>query len=236
MTQTNQGQRAERVLDAAADLVLRWGYKRVTIEDVAKHAGIGKGTVYLHFRNRAALFTSVLARDSLAMTDQMLDRMRQDPSLILPAEQCALVYREVMRRPLLRALFSRDIDVLGDLMNDASVDPLRDVKISVLDELLGVLRQHGLVRADVDIPAQRYLIMAIQSGFYLNPPFLAQEQQQSDDAAADLLAYSLRAAVHASGSPDPDVLAALAPKVIACYDQLRAVLWESVYGGQRQGE
>ena len=40
-----QHERGERILDAAADLVLRWGYKRVTIEDVAKQAGIGKGTV-----------------------------------------------------------------------------------------------------------------------------------------------------------------------------------------------
>ena len=42
-------ERAGRILDAAAELLLRWGYKRVSIEEIARHAGIGKGTVYLHF-------------------------------------------------------------------------------------------------------------------------------------------------------------------------------------------
>jgi AcrR family transcriptional regulator len=37
--------RLERVLDAAADLLVRLGYRRVTIEEVARRAGIGKGTV-----------------------------------------------------------------------------------------------------------------------------------------------------------------------------------------------
>ena len=59
------GGRLDRVLDAAADLLVRWGYQRVTIDDVARHAGIGKGTVYLHFRTKEALFLTVLLRLSL---------------------------------------------------------------------------------------------------------------------------------------------------------------------------
>jgi AcrR family transcriptional regulator len=34
-------ERAERILDAAAELMLRRDYKRVTIEDIAKQAGVG---------------------------------------------------------------------------------------------------------------------------------------------------------------------------------------------------
>jgi AcrR family transcriptional regulator len=57
-----RGGGTKRVLDAAADLLVRWGYHRVTVEDVARHAGIGKGTVYLHFRTKEALFLTVLLR------------------------------------------------------------------------------------------------------------------------------------------------------------------------------
>src|SRR5882724_8261964 len=103
-------ERAERILDAAAELVLRWGYKRVTIEEVAKLAGIGKGTVYLHFKTRAALFVAVLVRDSLDLFDSMIDAMRRDAAQLLPHRQVRLAFTEVMRRPLLRAMFSRDVD------------------------------------------------------------------------------------------------------------------------------
>ena len=59
--------RVERVLDSATELLVRWGYQRVTIEDVAKHAGIGKGTVYLHFRTKDALFLTVLLQQLLGI-------------------------------------------------------------------------------------------------------------------------------------------------------------------------
>ncbi|HEY0932927.1 MAG TPA: TetR family transcriptional regulator, partial [Trebonia sp.] len=37
--------RESRILDAAGDLLLAFGYRKVTIEDVARRAEIGKGTV-----------------------------------------------------------------------------------------------------------------------------------------------------------------------------------------------
>src|SRR5712691_2146713 len=31
-------ERAERILDAAAELILRWGYRKTTIDDIVKHS------------------------------------------------------------------------------------------------------------------------------------------------------------------------------------------------------
>ena len=39
----------EIILDAADRLLARYGYK--TMEDLAQEVGIGKGTIYLHFRS-----------------------------------------------------------------------------------------------------------------------------------------------------------------------------------------
>lgn len=107
---------------------MRWGYKRVTVEEVAKHAGVGKGTVYLHFATRVLLFMCVLMRDSLELVDELAEAIRLDPAAMLPAEEPRLTYLEVMRRPLLRAMFGRDIDVLGDLAHETAAEPLRALK------------------------------------------------------------------------------------------------------------
>ncbi|SDR24869.1 transcriptional regulator, TetR family [Rhizobiales bacterium GAS113] len=52
----------DRILDAAQNLFLRYGVKRTSIEDVAQEAGIAKGTVYLSFESKAALFAAIADR------------------------------------------------------------------------------------------------------------------------------------------------------------------------------
>jgi AcrR family transcriptional regulator len=226
-------ERGERILDAAAELVLRWGYKRVTIEDVAKQAGIGKGTVYLHFRNRTELFLSVLVRESAAMTADMVAALERDPMMMLPAEQAQMVYVGVLKRPLLRAMFVRDVELLGDLATDPAMAPLRRVKIDLFGDMFHVLREHGLVRTDLPLESQRLLLSAVQTGFYLARPMLGPFADTHDDeAAAELLAHTIREALHAPGPPDPEVLRALAPKMTAMLAEFHSALAATVHGHQ----
>ena len=37
------------ILDAVDVLLARYGYRKMTMDDVARQVGIGKGTIYLHF-------------------------------------------------------------------------------------------------------------------------------------------------------------------------------------------
>ncbi len=53
-------ERADRILDAAAELILRWGYRKTTIDDIAKQAGVAKGTIYLHWKTREDLFMALI--------------------------------------------------------------------------------------------------------------------------------------------------------------------------------
>ena len=52
----------DRILDAAQSLFVRYGVKRTSIDDVAREAGIAKGTVYLSFESKAALFAAIADR------------------------------------------------------------------------------------------------------------------------------------------------------------------------------
>ncbi len=50
-----------RLVESAAEAFARFGFDRAAIDDIAARAGVGKGTVYLYFANKAALFHAVLA-------------------------------------------------------------------------------------------------------------------------------------------------------------------------------
>jgi TetR/AcrR family transcriptional regulator, repressor for uid operon len=53
----------EHILDAGADLMLRYGLTRWSMEDVAERAAIGRTTVYRSFAARDELVHAVLARE-----------------------------------------------------------------------------------------------------------------------------------------------------------------------------
>jgi len=51
-----------RILDAAQSLFLRYGVKRTSLDDVVREAGIAKGTLYLYFDSKDALFAAIAER------------------------------------------------------------------------------------------------------------------------------------------------------------------------------
>ena len=52
----------------------------MTIDELASRAGVGKGTIYLHWRSREEVFHAVSAREAAAMTDAIVGALRNDPA------------------------------------------------------------------------------------------------------------------------------------------------------------
>lgn len=58
----------DSILDATDRLLARNGYKRMTIEELAKEVGIGKGTIYLHFESKEDI--------ALSHIDRIIERLK----------------------------------------------------------------------------------------------------------------------------------------------------------------
>ena len=53
-------QREQRILDAALELLLQFGEETVTVEQIANHVDIGKGTIYKHFVSKTEIYMRLL--------------------------------------------------------------------------------------------------------------------------------------------------------------------------------
>ncbi len=62
----------DAILDAAGRLLARYGYKKMTMDDLAREAGIGKGTTYLHFPSKQEVVLSRIDR----LVDRLLEQLR----------------------------------------------------------------------------------------------------------------------------------------------------------------
>src|SRR4051794_23033402 len=61
----------ERILDAAERLLGRYGYRKMTVDDLASEAGIGKGTVYLSFPSEEEAVLGTVDRIVDAVCDEI---------------------------------------------------------------------------------------------------------------------------------------------------------------------
>ena len=53
-------ERRQAIIDAALDEFISRGFTATRLDDVAKRAGVAKGTIYLHFRDKEALFQELI--------------------------------------------------------------------------------------------------------------------------------------------------------------------------------
>src|SRR5262245_19879902 len=62
----------DAILDAAERLLARYGYRKMTMDDLAREAGIGKGTTYLHFPSKQEVVLCSIDR----IVDRLLEQLR----------------------------------------------------------------------------------------------------------------------------------------------------------------
>lgn len=63
----------DRLLDAAERLLARLGYQKTTMDDLAREAGLGRRTIYLHFAGKEEVMLSTIDR----IVERLLDRLRE---------------------------------------------------------------------------------------------------------------------------------------------------------------
>jgi AcrR family transcriptional regulator len=216
--------RAERILDVTADLLRQHGYRRVTIDDVATGAGIGKGTVYLHWKTRESLFWAALLREAMRLLEQVLAQLAADPGVALPGRLMRAIFLEARRRPLVLALLLSDAEVLGTLAKDPAVtEAQRELAGNV--NYLELLAGHGLLRPGLTPAAAGYLLGSVMRGFFSESGESGNSGESNDSNAehADLLRDLLEHGLEADGPAPDDAVTALAAEVTELFTSIVTV-------------
>ncbi|MEU8251187.1 helix-turn-helix domain-containing protein [Nonomuraea sp. NPDC048916] len=191
-----QLERAHRILDAAAELIERWGYDKTTIDDVARRAGVAKGTIYLHWKTRDELFAALLRRERAHMLEEVRERA---PATLrdLVGELAA----ELVRRPLMQAVLLGDSEVLGKLTRRKRRGESGLDLGAAFEEYLGELRELGAVRADRTPPEQFAVLGAVIYGFLHTRDIMPEAMRTPDDRLVELIAETAGLALGTGTTP-----------------------------------
>ncbi len=119
----------EAILQAAWGLIRHYGYGKTTIDDIAREAGVGKGTIYLYFRSKTDIM--------LALTDLTNQRITSELERIAsgggPPEE------------RLRACVLYRLMTLFDLVNryPHSEDVIASILPEIVERLERYVHRHG---------------------------------------------------------------------------------------------
>ncbi len=183
-------QREERILDAAATLLVRWGYRKTTIDDVAREAGVGKGTIYLHWRDKNELFRAAIMRANQLLGEDIMRRIADDPVGGLPHRLWAHGMVAAFDNPLMTAILRGQPDIFQGFIG--GFDPqTRNLLAGNAEEYVVQLQRAGLIRQDLSVSVVLYLMAALKVGVITAPEVTGMERmppmEELTEAISDLV-------------------------------------------------
>lgn len=131
-----KAERRQQILTAARDTFAKRGYHQTTIDDIVAQAGVARGTFYLYFEDKRAVFSDLIDRFAQQLTMAIVHIATDEKSRSV-AEQVRDNIRGIIgtclaERSMTKILFT---DALG-------VDPAFDRKLAnFYDSVVGLLTE-----------------------------------------------------------------------------------------------
>jgi AcrR family transcriptional regulator len=155
--------REQQILDAAADLIVQFGYDKTTIGDVADAIGISRPLVYIHFKSKEALLEALIVREMLKYGKLWLGYIEADPQ----GGTIGSVYRSILKAlkqtPLLAAIVTRSEGTFGKYLRRPDNVFTTIQTPTLMRDLLAVMQEKGAIRQDVDVAAMAYIMDALSA-------------------------------------------------------------------------
>lgn len=127
----------EKIMDAATTLFSQKGYYETSMDDVAQLAGVAKGSLYYHFKNKSQLFCDTALYGLRFISDQVRRIVNEDSPPRRTAERIVGLFVDICvdytgLTDMIMNELSAGID--GDVLQT-----VRQAKLCLLDDVVRVL-------------------------------------------------------------------------------------------------
>jgi AcrR family transcriptional regulator len=209
-------EKKECILSAAVRAFARFGFKKTSVDQIAKDAGVAKGTVYLAADTKEDLFYQAVHREVRAYTAELaklIDPRKRADALLAEVTLAGMKYLE--ERPLVRDLIFGNHQLILPEWADR-LDELRTLGRQNAAEIIRLGVRQGVFRADLDVEELSSILedMAIATQVFHNRGAHKEERLRKRLVTAfDLLMNGIRAELNARSTEAGKVAdQAVAPK------------------------
>ncbi len=185
---SDHDERQQQLLDAAAAVIIRLGYDKTSMSDIAEEACISRRTVYQYFNGKEDLFEALLVQEYLQYAQTWLEQVEADPRGGTVGGFYRALFQAVNNRPLIAAMLRRDRRVIGNYLRKR--DNLFTQMMSGVNTLgyFRELQEAGAIRQDIDAAVIEHIIEMLSWGQLTIGDFKPLDQFPPYEAVMDALA------------------------------------------------
>jgi len=154
----------ERIINGAEELFLSAGIKSVTMDDIAKHMGMSKKTIYQFFKDKNELVTALVKKKLKDDEDQMNDIISKSANVIEEMINMMKCSEDIFSR--INPIVIHDLqkyhpEAWAEFQNFKG-----EILVTKLEELLVKGIKQGYLRPDIDVKIlARMRVSQVELGF-----------------------------------------------------------------------
>ena len=157
----------EKIVQAAITTFSKYGYDKTRMDDIAKSAKLGKGTLYLYFKSKEELFYDISENSIKELKEQLSKLFSKKEDLVHDAEKFYDQYRN---------LIHDSEKVSFEMIAESSRNPklrkaLYEQRMKVYGIVIDYLRRQiekGFFRNDMDVNAIASGLVALYDGLTIS--------------------------------------------------------------------
>lgn len=157
----DEKEREQAILDAAATLLLRHGYNKTTMSDVANAVDLNRALIYLHFKSKDEVVEALILRELERYGALWSQALKADPL----GGSIASIYRGMVpvlkQLPLMAAILVQDEQTFGKYLRKPGNLFIHLTPAITTREALQAMQELGVVRQDVNIAAMTFIMDAL---------------------------------------------------------------------------
>ncbi len=166
----------ELILDAMEQLMASAPYTEISVDSIAKQAGIGKGSIYYYFRSKDEILYSLIEQSYRRAIREYFDSIRSRKEASAP-EKIENLFRSVIKRDF--GGNERNILITLNLNNDMILQSkMKNAAVQEISPILADILEQGIREGSIktDTPKESAEMIVVMLSYFLDDATFPQNK------------------------------------------------------------